>query len=217
MTSCGRQHPRFVFPTKFKPLDEDLTPNQVFPAEMKKRGSKELVVRYVNRQDPKQMLVYIHGACKNSGWTYPPKGEPRAAYAFVYKPAVDGCISMSLPELERLQNRYDATNNRAELWAAVRALCHRHWEDEEFTSIVLATDSEYIFRGATEWAPGWIRNRWKGESGLVRNQDLWEILLEEVAHRKFSGLNVQFWKIKRQANQAAFEAAHKAAGIDVPS
>jgi ribonuclease HI len=53
------------------------------------------------------------------------------------------------------------TSNRAELRAVIAALRFRAWQGEGFKSLVIATDSEYVVEGATNWARGWLRNNWR--------------------------------------------------------
>ena len=65
------------------------------------------------------------------------------------------------------------TNNRMELLAAIKAL-------ERLTRpcrVVLATDSQYLRRGITEWLPRWRDNGWRTtQKTAVKNQDLWQRL-----------------------------------------
>ena len=65
------------------------------------------------------------------------------------------------------------TNNRMELLAAIEAL-------ERLTRpcrVVLATDSQYLRRGITEWLPRWRDNGWRTtQKTAVKNQDLWQRL-----------------------------------------
>lgn len=53
----------------------------------------------------------------------------------------------------------DPTNNRAKMRAVIAALEFRAWADEGWRSIVIATDLEYVVRGATEWLPRWVQRR----------------------------------------------------------
>ena len=66
-----------------------------------------------------------------------------------------------------------ATNNRMELLAAIEAL-------ERLTRpcrVVLATDSQYLRRGITEWLPRWRDNGWRTtQKTAVKNRDLWQRL-----------------------------------------
>jgi ribonuclease HI len=73
------------------------------------------------------------------------------------------------------------TNNRMELMGAIKAL-----EVIDPGSYVhLFTDSRYVERGIVYWIRGWIARGWKSREGEpVKNQDLWEKLLE-VSNRHF--------------------------------
>lgn len=64
----------------------------------------------------------------------------------------------------------DATNNRMELLAAIKAL-----EGLSRPCIVkLTTDSQYVIKGITQWIVGWRRRKWKtGDGEPVKNKDLW--------------------------------------------
>lgn len=83
-------------------------------------------------------------------------------------------------EAERMLHGAEAhtTNNRMELLAAIRAL-----EALKRPSRVrLATDSQYVQRGISEWVPKWRANGWlTADRKPVRNQDLWERLAELTA------------------------------------
>ncbi len=76
----------------------------------------------------------------------------------------------------------NTTNNRMELTAAVEALralkrpCEVH----------LYTDSQYLKKAFTEgWLEKWQRNGWKTAAKTpVKNRDLWEALLKEVARHQ---------------------------------
>lgn len=67
------------------------------------------------------------------------------------------------------------TNNRMEIMAAIQGL-----KALKRPSIVaIYTDSEYLRKGITEWIKGWQAKNWKNAAGKpVKNQDLWQALLE---------------------------------------
>ncbi|KAF8533779.1 ribonuclease H-like domain-containing protein, partial [Trichophaea hybrida] len=68
-------------------------------------------------------------------------------------------------------------NNRAELRAAILGLGLRVWSGEGLSSVVMATDSEYVVNGACDWIKKWRSNGWvTALGGKVVNQDLWEML-----------------------------------------
>lgn len=117
------------------------------------------------------------------------------------------------------------TSNRAELRAVIAALRFRFWPGEGCRRFVIATDSEYVVEGATNWVKTWVENGWKTIGGYgqragedVKNRDLWEVLLGEVeryktGHRYYGGMDIQFWKIPREWNAIADARAKKAAAI----
>lgn len=73
-----------------------------------------------------------------------------------------------------------STNNRMELTAAIRAL-----NALSAPSVVtLYTDSQYMQRGIEEWMPKWLARNWRGSSGPVANQDLWQELLAAAKPHK---------------------------------
>lgn len=70
------------------------------------------------------------------------------------------------------------TNNRMEMMAAIAGLealkrpCRAR----------VTTDSQYLYKGITEWIHGWRKKGWKNsKKEEVANRDLWERLLELTA------------------------------------
>lgn len=69
------------------------------------------------------------------------------------------------------------TNNRMELFAAIKALQSLNRPCQ----VALYTDSQYLKKGMMEWLKGWKRNGWKNsKKEPVKNADLW-LLLDELA------------------------------------
>ncbi len=67
------------------------------------------------------------------------------------------------------------TNNRMELTAAIAALETL----KRPCDVVLTTDSQYLYKGMTEWISGWVKRGWvNSKKEPVLNRDLWERLLE---------------------------------------
>ncbi|KAJ4185722.1 hypothetical protein NW755_008172 [Fusarium falciforme] len=123
-----------------------------------------------------------------------------------------GIVSARLENWGPFYHYYDHTNNRAELRAVLAALRFRYWPGDGFTTLVVATDSEYVAKGATEWAYGWVRNLWRNSRNAeVVNRDLWEALLGEIERLDEAGLKVEFWRIPRSMNAVADRAAKQAA------
>ncbi|KAL9099545.1 MAG: hypothetical protein Q9187_009482, partial [Circinaria calcarea] len=140
---------------------------------------------------------------------------PKAGCAFVFRPATAAYRGGELFRLE-LQgpsgDEYTQTSNRAELRAVIAALKFRAWHGEGFSRLVIATDSDYIVSGITKWVHSWARNGWRTSQGtLVKNRDLWELLIETVKDRGTNGLQVLFWLIPRELNTVADQLAKEAA------
>ncbi|KAI1091706.1 ribonuclease H-like protein [Rostrohypoxylon terebratum] len=197
------------FPTKFTPPNSTTTPTQLFPVKAIDANS----TRYVNRHDPHVVLVFTDGACLNNG-----QPDPKAGWAFVYGSEDAGKLATRSGRLETegpFGDKSIQSSNRAELRAVIAALRFRYWPNEGFSTIVIATDSEYVVEGSTTWAKTWIKKGWKTSGGVeVKNQDLWELLLGEVERWKEDGLSIRFWRIQRDWNQTADAAAKEAASED---
>lgn len=143
--------------------------------------------RYVRKNDENQMLVFVDGSCRNNG-----SSNPRAGWAV--------CVGPSTILNGRLEPRTAAqTSNRAEIQSAIAALEH-NWG---FSSIVIASDSEYVTKGYCEWFDMWEQMDWKNRNGTnILNVDLWNELDFNVRHQLIYGTQVYFWNIPRKYNLA---------------
>jgi len=64
-----------------------------------------------------------------------------------------------------------ATNNRMELLAVIHAL----EATPPNVDLRLVTDSQYVYKGVTQWLPNWKRKHWRARNGSpVKNQELWK-------------------------------------------
>lgn len=82
-------------------------------------------------------------------------------------------------EKELFGGEMETTNNRMELTAVIRAL----EQLRKPSRVRIATDSQYVQKGMTEWIGGWKARGWKTASKApVKNADLWRSL-DEVAAR----------------------------------
>ncbi|VUC37584.1 unnamed protein product [Clonostachys rosea] len=170
--------------------------------------------RFLHRNDPRKVLVFVDGACSNNG-----QQSPRAGWAVVLGEPNDNRESSVVSG--RLENKgpfggfNKATSNRAELRAAIAALRLCDWRAEGYVNLVIATDSSYVVDGATGWVKGWVKNGWTTHIGDdVKNKDLWELLLGEAERWIDKGLVVEFWKIPRELNQEADQAAKETSQND---
>jgi ribonuclease HI len=79
-----------------------------------------------------------------------------------------------------------ATNNEAELVAAIEALRALSPGLPSLPPVTIRADSQYVVKGITEWLPGWKAKGWrKGDGKPVLNRELWERL--EDAAKGFPG------------------------------
>jgi ribonuclease HI len=85
----------------------------------------------------------------------------------------------------------DATSNALYLEAATEGL--RAVDDRRPAAVYAASD--YLIRGASEWAPRWQRSGWrtKGGSG-VKNREGWEALLQAAGPHTVS------WQLVRESD-----------------
>jgi ribonuclease HI len=158
---------------------------------------------YTDNEAKPSVFIFTDGAS-------PGNGQPgaRAGCGIVYSLLQPG---MSFP-LERAPDGSEPTSNRAESRAVIGALTMRFWPGEGFFKLVIGTDSEYVVKGVTEWCQKWKANGWKTASGTsVKNQDLWELLLEKIEGFEGDGFSVQFFQLKREWNEAADRCAKQGA------
>ncbi|CAJ0553122.1 Ff.00g116340.m01.CDS01 [Fusarium sp. VM40] len=188
-----------VMPKLFSASSSD-TPQSLFPARVS-RSAIPNVARFIHRREKETFLIYTDGACLDNG-----QANAKAGWACVFRPG-DGGVTGRLENHGPFGDSAPQTSNRAELRAV----------GEGFSTLVIATDSEYVVKGATEWVSGWIRKSWKTAKGAgVKNRDLWEAFLGEVEHWDDRGLKIQLWKIPREINAQADKLAKEAAqGNDI--
>ncbi|CAA6605322.1 ribonuclease HI, degrades RNA of DNA-RNA hybrids [Rhodospirillaceae bacterium LM-1] len=95
------------------------------------------------------------------------------------------------------------TNNRMEMMAAIAAL-----ESLKRPSTVeIATDSQYLHKGITEWLQGWKARSWRtADKKPVKNADLWQRLDQAV-----KGHEIHWRWVKGHAGDTMNERADKLA------
>ncbi|XP_044714481.1 RNase H domain-containing protein [Hirsutella rhossiliensis] len=140
------------------------------------------IVRCTYPNDKSMLLIMTDGACLNNG-----QSNPKAGWAFVQGLHIEGQPLVVSGRLEKQGPWGDdgiQSSNRAELRAVIAALRFRHWPGEGFSTVIIATDSEYVVEGSTQWAKAWVQNNWrtKGKKGAAATseQGLVEMLLGSV-------------------------------------
>lgn len=190
--------------------DPEATPQKLFKESP--ASSTRAAPRWVGRDDKRRFLIYTDGCCLEQG-----KLTARAGCAFVYHSATTqfprmGSCTFRLEGAGPTGQIHPQTSIRAELRAAIACLQFRVWNEEGASSLVIATDSEYVVKGMTDWIGLWLKNGWKTSAKRpVANKDLWQLLLEEVTKREELGFRIFFWLIPKSINSLAYELARKAA------
>lgn len=204
--------PRDLFAHSAHELDHYFPPNPGRPARM---------IRFDAPTD--EILIYTSASCLNQHTSADARS---AASSCVCKPtglhpSESRSMAMRLERRGPTGQGYPQESNRAHLRAAVAALQCRQWRSEGWTVITIASDSEYLVEGITNWIEiwqqnGWLTSRETGDSyngGAVANRDLWELLLREVLELSRMGLEVRFWLILHQLNAEAHAEARMAAEV----
>ncbi|TVY59277.1 Ribonuclease H [Lachnellula cervina] len=193
----------------FEPPSPTCTPQALFPHAARRTRQWPRFIRQSNDSD---FLIFTDGACLNNG-----QSDPAAGWGFVFRAPAPNHLEIGM-QYGRLENRgpsgeaHAQTSNRAELRAVIAALHFRAWYGEGWTRLVIATDSEYVTKGATEWVHVWGGNGWRTSTGTaVKNRDLWEELLGEVLGHQNRGLHISFWRIPRVLNGEADRIAKRGA------
>ena len=111
---------------------------------------------------PETVEVYTDGACKGNpgpgGW--------------------GALLRYKGVEKELYGGEANTTNNRMDLLAVIEALEALRRP----CKVRVATDSQYVKRGVTEWMQRWKRNGWRtADKRAVKNKELWERLDRALA------------------------------------
>jgi len=209
------------------------------PREIFRHENEKL---FVAHRDYRELMIYTDGACYSSGMRAGRAGcafvfrhiagntDP------VHWEPPEGSYIMNGAYFFRLEDRGVTgsseipTNNRAELRAVVAALTYlrkeevqsedlcsglEFWQPKESAKLVIVTCSSYVVSGATKWSREWEANGWKNIKGeQVRNQDLWELLLERIRILQSTRCtSISFWLVPRSQNVSADQAAKYAATL----
>ena len=96
------------------------------------------------------------------------------------------------------------TNQRAELYAILKALRNIEKNKIQFDSIMIYTDSEYSIKSVTEWYKSWEKNNWKNAKGQsVMNQDIIRPLIKIL--KSYSG-KIKFQHVNSHTGKQDFES-----------
>lgn len=91
-------------------------------------------------------------------------------------------------------------------------------EEEGTKQWIIATDSEYVVKGMTEWLPRWRVNGWRtAQNTRPANLDLFLRLDEAIEEEMTQGdRQIAFWHVPRTCNTIADRLAKEAARLAEP-
>lgn len=96
------------------------------------------------------------------------------------------------------------TNQRAELYAILKALRNIEKNKVQFDTIMIYTDSEYSIKSVTEWYKSWEKNNWKNAKGqAVMNQDIIRPLIKIL---KSNSGKIKFQHVNSHTGKQDFES-----------
>lgn len=199
-------------PPPHPPLPTRLSPEIHFPLQTVFAPDRPAYPRFVNRFNPREILLAVDGSCLNNGRHASKSTPPLAACAFLFKAVPSHHLERRGPAGDAVEHM----SNRAKLRAVVAALQFRPWDAEGWRRVVVLTDLEYLVLGATRWVGRWVKPG-AGRGGYYANRDLWEVSVERMEELRDRGCEVSFWLVKRGERRVgllgeAKEAAREAVG-----
>lgn len=124
-----------------------------------------------HKENDMKLTYYTDGGCEPN----PGKGT----WAFV-------AVDMKNTTLEEVGHDPDATNNKMEMTAIIRAI--ENAIEEKADAVEIFTDSQYCVKGFHQWMLAWAKNNWRKKlryadqfhmaSDEIANLDLWQKLYQ---------------------------------------
>ena len=138
------------------------------------QGDNALVEVIYREQEMEEKTVYIDGSCIRNE-----SDSAKAGYGVYWGVDHPWNGSYTMPKEE------GATNNKAELRAAIKAI--EIAEHNQVEKLVINSDSKYVVQGITQWSDNWCKNGWKTSNGeSVKNKEEWVKLLQLVNDSKIT-------------------------------
>ncbi|KAK7533748.1 ribonuclease H-like domain-containing protein [Phyllosticta citribraziliensis] len=166
-------------------------------------------------------VVITDGACLRNG-----QSASRAGIGIVAGSDPSQQFSIPWHRIDCIPAGLERTSQRAEIFAAMEGLrkavdvhAHLSWATLEWlrpSKLILATDSEYVVNGLTEWFPNWKKHGNKTSRGVRSvNFDLFEQLEATVIElEKNHRMEIFFLNVPHEAKARADRLAGDAARLD---
>lgn len=150
----------------------------------------------------KTITIWTDGACPSNG-----QAGAKAGVGVFFGDDSELNVSEPLPE-----DLSPMTNQRAELYAAVRALdvvleklC------DNFDSVQIYTDSAYVIGWVNSWWKSWEANGWRKLGKAPANLDLIKLLLSNIRAVRSKNITVKFTHVLGHAGNYGNEQADRLA------
>lgn len=182
--------------------------------------------RFFRKNNPRQTLLFANGTCLYHEGSDARGGCGVLVHDHLVPWPSAGKVHLRLEPYDprwansmnpRTGNRGVQITNRAELRAVLLALMFRPWPREGFTSVVIASSSEYVVRTLAD--PGSVRaiDDWSRRNtyrpAIIEHQDLWQAVLRRVTVLRHCGTPVFVWLIPREWNADANALARQGAAL----
>lgn len=121
------------------------------------------------------MLIATDGACKRNGDpTCTSAGVAWIMHEEQFPPKTGSETMLFKAKFEK-----ESTSQRGELNGIIECLEYAVANIHDNESLIIVTDSEYMFNTIEkDWVHKWARQGWMGSLGPVKNQDMWEHVIE---------------------------------------
>ena len=138
----------------------------------KKSVSKNTHYQHIHSKSKNSMYIYTDGSCINNGC----------------KNAMAGIgVYFGKNDTRNISEKFTTrpSNQRAELYAIIRAILLLTPTEIKTKNIIIYTDSMYSINCVEKWCKNWIKNGWKTKNKkTVKNQDLIKQLYNLVNKNK---------------------------------
>jgi ribonuclease HI len=116
-------------------------------------------------------------------------------------------LSLPVDGLIEIDPNGPRTSSRAELlaaWLGIALLEAEHGQAASrrqdntppggMARWVIASDSEYVVKGITEWMPAWKKNGWRRKHGQeLANLDLFQKIDDVISEKEAQGIQLGLW------------------------
>lgn len=127
-----------------------------------------------------EIFCYSDGSCTDNG---SPSARAASAVVFPNEEIPDSVFYLPPTSVR--------SNNRAEFYAAIRAMeLSNEYDPEKTKTLHIFTDSMLLLKTCTLWMHSWYKKGWKKSGGEIKNLDLVKMLHEHCRTRTIKWTHV---------------------------